>query len=119
VQFNKRYGIIHSTCTFLLNPGVENRTLPSSMNSTASAIRWVPKPTPTQAHLEQLVHQLNVTQEVAMLLAHRGITTFEEARTYFRPEESTWHDPFLMKDMELAVGDCYEPLRRGERHGVW
>ena len=84
------------------------------MNSTVSAIRWVPKPTPTQAHLEHLVQQLNVTHEVAMLLAHRGITTFEEARTYFRPEESTWHDPFLMKDMELAVGRLLRAIKKGE-----
>jgi single-stranded-DNA-specific exonuclease len=33
----------------------------------------------------------------------RGITTFEDAKLFFRPEISHLHDPFLMKDMQKAV----------------
>jgi len=51
----------------------------------------------------ELAKALNVSEIVAHLLALRGITTFEEAKLFFRPEISHLHDPFLMKDMQKAV----------------
>ena len=50
-----------------------------------------------------LAKALNVSEIVAHLLVLRGITTFEEAKLFFRPEISHLHDPFLMKDMQKAV----------------
>ena len=46
---------------------------------------------------------LNVSEIVAHLLVLRGITTFEEAKLFFRPKISHLHDPFLMKDMQKSV----------------
>ncbi|MGC9352541.1 MAG: single-stranded-DNA-specific exonuclease RecJ [Mariniphaga sp.] len=40
---------------------------------------------------------------IARLLVQRGITTFNEAKAFFRPRLSDLHDPFLMKDMDKAV----------------
>lgn len=40
---------------------------------------------------------------IANLLVQRGITTFSEAKTFFRPDLNHLHDPFLMKDMDKAV----------------
>lgn len=39
----------------------------------------------------------------AQLLLDRGITTPEEASNFFDPQLQDLHDPFLMKDMEVAV----------------
>ena len=50
-----------------------------------------------------LAKALSVSEIVAHLLVLRGITTFEEAKLFFRPEISHLHDPFLMKDMQKAV----------------
>ena len=50
-----------------------------------------------------LAKALNVSEIVAHLLVLRGITTFEQAKLFFRPEISHLHDPFLMKDMQKAV----------------
>ena len=33
----------------------------------------------------------------------RGIETYEQAKSFFRPSLEDLHDPFLMKDMDVAV----------------
>ena len=53
--------------------------------------------------LKHLSAALNVDMAIANLLIQRGIKTFSEARTFFRPKLSDLHDPFLMKDMGKAV----------------
>ena len=50
-----------------------------------------------------LAKDLNVSEIVAHLLVLRGVTTFEGAKLFFRPEIEHLHDPFLMKDMQKAV----------------
>jgi single-stranded-DNA-specific exonuclease len=45
----------------------------------------------------------------------RRISNFEEARSFFRPELSQLHDPFLMKDMDVAVDRITEAVRSGEK----
>ncbi|MEN9382835.1 MAG: single-stranded-DNA-specific exonuclease RecJ [Bacteroidota bacterium] len=37
------------------------------------------------------------------LLVQRGISSFEEAKSFFRPSLDHLHDPWLMKDMQKAV----------------
>ena len=37
------------------------------------------------------------------ILCQRQIETFEEAKNFFRPNLKDIHDPFLLKDMDLAV----------------
>jgi len=44
-----------------------------------------------------------IDKTLAKVLVQRGITTFEEAKNYFRPSLEDLHDPFLMKDMDIAV----------------
>ncbi len=52
---------------------------------------------------ENLAQKLSVDPILAKLLVQRGITSFEEARLFFRPTLTSLHDPFLMADMEKAV----------------
>ncbi len=40
---------------------------------------------------------------ISRILVARGIESFEAAKAYFRPDISQLHDPWLMKDMDLAV----------------
>ncbi len=51
----------------------------------------------------ELAKALNVSEIIAHLLVLRGITTFEQAKLFFRPEISHLYDPFLMKGMQKAV----------------
>ncbi|MDF0707033.1 single-stranded-DNA-specific exonuclease RecJ [Flagellimonas okinawensis] len=66
-------------------------------------MRWTIKPKPNQEDIDQLSKALGVDDLVAQLLIQRGITNYEEAKTFFRPEFKHLHDPFLMKDMYKAV----------------
>ena len=53
--------------------------------------------------VSELAKALNVSEIIAHLLVLRGITTFEQAKLFFRPEISHLYDPFLMKGMQKAV----------------
>jgi single-stranded-DNA-specific exonuclease len=66
-------------------------------------MRWTVKPKPNSEKVHQLAQELNVDELVATLLIQRGITSFDQAKTFFRPSLDHLHDPFLMKDMDVAV----------------
>ncbi|MCM4167739.1 Single-stranded-DNA-specific exonuclease RecJ [Arenibacter antarcticus] len=77
-------------------------------------MRWTIKPKPEEEKIKALATQLGVDGLVAQLLLQRGITTFEEAKDFFRPQLSHLHDPFLMKDMEVAVARIEVAVAKGE-----
>ncbi|OSY87182.1 recombinase RecJ [Tenacibaculum holothuriorum] len=66
-------------------------------------MRWTLKEQPNTETTLSLAKALNIDKTLAILLVQRGITTFNEAKKYFRPSLNDLHDPYLMKDMELAV----------------
>jgi single-stranded-DNA-specific exonuclease len=66
-------------------------------------MRWTLKKAPKKEKTIQLANELSVDTTIANLLLQRGIETFEEAKKFFRPSLDDLHDPFLMKDMDLAV----------------
>jgi len=53
--------------------------------------------------IQKLAVELSIHPILAQLLVQRGVTTFDEAKHFFRPSLSDLHDPFLMKDMDKAV----------------
>jgi single-stranded-DNA-specific exonuclease len=67
------------------------------------------------AVVSKLAKALNVSEIVAHLLVLRGITTFEEAKSFFRPEISHLHDPLLMKNMQKAVDRIQTVISNGEK----
>ena len=79
-------------------------------------MQWKAKAIPDAKTIVHLQECLGVNQVVACLLAQRGITTFDQAKSFFRPDLSQIPDPFLMKDMDKAVGrlqraiDAAEPI---------
>ena len=60
--------------------------------------RWVIKNAEAEA-VEQLHRELKINRTLCSLLVQRGITTFSEAKEFFRPKLENLHDPFLMKGM--------------------
>lgn len=65
--------------------------------------RWVVKEKVDQDIVLELSRALNISTLLATLLAQRGVTNFNEAKTFFRPKLLQLHDPFLMKDMDKAI----------------
>ena len=50
-----------------------------------------------------LQKQLNIHPVLCKLLVLRNIKTFEEAKNFFRPSLDMLHNPFLMRDMDIAI----------------
>lgn len=63
---------------------------------------WTILETPKEK-VQQLTSALKIHPALCAILVQRGITNFEEAKTYFRPQLEGLHDPMLMKDMDKAV----------------
>jgi single-stranded-DNA-specific exonuclease len=76
---------------------------------------WTLKPTPDAKVVSSLQESLGVAPIIATLLAQRGINTFEEAKQFFRPQLSDLNDPFLMKDMDLAVNRLHTAISGNEK----
>ena len=66
-------------------------------------MRWLVKPKPDLEAVQALAKELDISEVVAHLLVQRGITNFDAAKQFFRPDWHHLHDPFLMKDMDVAV----------------
>jgi single-stranded-DNA-specific exonuclease len=66
-------------------------------------MRWTLKPIPDSQKQQQLAQELGIDPFLAGLLVQRGVDAFAKARSYFRPDLEELHDPYLMKDMDLAV----------------
>ena len=81
--------------------------------------RWVIKEAPDNEVVEHLSKVLNINKRLAALLAQRGISTFDEAKKFFRPSYDDLHDPFLMKDMDKAVDRILKAVENGERIMVY
>ncbi len=77
-------------------------------------MRWTLAPKPDQEKVAQLQKSLGVEEAIAFLLVQRGIETFEQAKKFFRPQLEDLHDPFLMKDMDVAVKRIQEAIHQEE-----
>ena len=77
-------------------------------------MRWTLAPKPDQEKVAQLQKSLGVEEAIAFLLVQRGIETFEQAKKFFRPQLEDLHDPFLMKDMDVAVKRIQEAVHEEE-----
>ena len=79
--------------------------------------KWNYQPiTPEQAEAsQQLAQELGISPILGKLLVERGITTAADARKFFRPQLPDLYDPFLMKDMDIAVERLNKAMGKKER----
>ena len=64
---------------------------------------------------EQLVGMFPNCPSIARLLVQRGMKSEAEVRAFFSPSLSQMPDPFLMKDMDKAVGRLNKALGAKEK----
>jgi len=76
---------------------------------------WKLREVTDSERVRQLASELGVDPVLAELLVQRGVTTFEQARSFFRPSLDDLHDPFLMKDMDKAVERVRNAVVSGEK----
>ena len=77
--------------------------------------KWILHQPVDKQQVEEIVKVLNIDENLATLLVQRGITNYEDAKTFFRPSLSQLHDPFLMKDMDKAVERVLQAINNGEK----
>ena len=77
-------------------------------------MRWKIKSDPDTKKTNDLAHILSVDKIIAKLLVQRNITSYAEAKHFFRPSLDDLHDPFLMKDMDLAVDRIEKAIENEE-----
>jgi single-stranded-DNA-specific exonuclease len=76
---------------------------------------WVVKEKGETAVVKQLAGALGVSDSLANLMVQRGITSAEEASAFFNPSLDYLHDPFLMKNMNIAVDRISTAIKKNER----
>ncbi len=79
--------------------------------------KWNYQP-PTEEQKEAaraLAKEIGISPILCKLLLERGIKTAAAAKRFFRPQLNELHDPFLMKDMDVAVERLNKAMGRKER----
>lgn len=77
--------------------------------------RWLVKDAPDAEQVQHLKTEMNVAEVVAYMLVQRGISTFEDAKHFFRETLSRLHDPFLMKNMDRAAERLKMAIDKNEK----
>ncbi|MBS7301779.1 MAG: single-stranded-DNA-specific exonuclease RecJ, partial [Bacteroidales bacterium] len=77
--------------------------------------KWNIKEAADPQKVERLCAEVGIDRVLADLLVKRGVETFEQARSFFRPSLDKLHDPFLMKDMDKATERLHKAISSGEK----
>lgn len=77
--------------------------------------KWLMKNGANDEEIKTLKEQLKVDRIIANLLHQRGINTFEKAQAFLNPDLNDLHDPFLMKNMDLAVNLLVQAIEREQK----
>ena len=77
--------------------------------------RWVFKEKGEEAVVQRLAKELSIEDKLANLLVQREIYSYDEAKSFFRPQLDDLLDPFLMHDMDKAVERITAAVEMGEK----
>lgn len=80
----------------------------------ARGSKWVLREPSDPEKVDRLATEVGIDKVLADLLIKRGVETFAQARSFFRPSLDNLHDPFLMKDMDVAVERLHRAVVSGE-----
>ena len=73
----------------------------------------------TTKEIRDLADGLQMSELCAKLLYNRGFRTIEQAERFLKNEETQLHDPFLLKDADLAVERIRLSLERREKTVIY
>ena len=77
-------------------------------------MNWIIEKNNENETVNSLSKELNVSPVISLMLFNRGIKTFDQAKDFFRPNLSQLHNPFLMKDMNVAVNKILSVISKKE-----
>ncbi len=77
--------------------------------------KWIYKPEPDEDIVDRLSSSLGFGTFESKILVLRGIDNYQKAREFFKPNLNDIHNPFLMKDMQVAVDRIATAIENGEK----
>lgn len=77
-------------------------------------MRWSAAQQPAEHATRVLTSEVTKDPVLSALLVQRGIEDFNSAKNFFRPDLNHLHDPYRMKDMEVAVERIEQARIQGE-----
>lgn len=83
------------------------------------SFRWVYPQPEREESVSEIKQALGVPDIIAQLLAIRGIKTYDDAKSFFRPTIDLLYDPFLMKDMDEGAERLALAIRKSEKVVVY
>ena len=81
--------------------------------------KWIYKPEPDEDIVDGISSSLGFGTFESKILVLRGIDNYQKAREFFKPNLNDIHNPFLMKDMQLAVDRIATAIENGEKIMVY
>ncbi len=86
-----------------------------SLYAMTKECKWIVREPADASKVDKLSAEVGIDRVLADLLVKRGVETFEQARSFFRPSLDDLHDPFLMTDMDAAVERLHKAISGGEK----
>ena len=77
--------------------------------------KYLPPTQEETSEAKALGEKLNISNILSLLLVRRGIKTESAAKRFFHPQLSELINPFLLKDMDVAVDRLNDAMGRKER----
>lgn len=68
-----------------------------------------------EAKVDALFSSLKINKTLCRILVQRGLDNFELSKSFFRPQISDLHSPWLMKDMDIAVMRILQAFEQKEK----
>ena len=62
--------------------------------------------------VEKVAEDNNISELLATVLINRGIKTKKEIDVFLNPTRNDFHDPYLIKDMDIAVDRILKAILR-------
>jgi len=81
--------------------------------------KWIYKQEPDEEIVDAISSSLGFGSFESKILVIRGIDNYQKAREFFKPNLNDIHNPFLMKDMQLAVDRVATAIENGEKIMVY
>lgn len=67
------------------------------------------------AKVDEISKKYNINKILATILVNRNLVEDDDVRTFLNPTRNDFHDPYMMPDMEKAVGRILEAIENKEK----
>ena len=68
-----------------------------------------------QEKANRIKNKLKISELLSEILVNRNVKTEEEARIFLNPTRNDFYDPFLFKDMDIAVDRIIKAIEEKEK----